>query len=145
MKISKQELIEMNVCADGLERFKVQTNNTNDRVDIASLVGGVNTYRDILWLASKCVTHERIVKFACDCALINIELIKPYSGHYDLIVDFLNNPITSSDATATACDANDAAARAAYAAYARAADAADAGDVEPVNKLLIELINEVEL
>src|SRR5688572_295494 len=33
-----------------------------------------------------------LIRFACDCALDNIKLIKPYTDKYDLIVDFLKNP-----------------------------------------------------
>ena len=128
MKISKQELIEMKACSDGLKRFMQQTNNTDEPVDVASLVNGKNTYSDLLWLAGEKLDKSRIVRFACDCALLNIELIKPYTDKYDLIVEFLKNP----NAAITAYAADAAAANAAYAAYAaaRAADVtyADAAD-----------------
>ena len=122
MKISKQQLIDMRACKSGLERIVEQTNNTDEPVEIASLINGKNNYYDLLWLASKLLPKERIFRFACDVTLINIELIKPYTDQYDLIVDFLKSPTTE-----TAADANDAVNDAADAAAdAAAADAADA-------------------
>ena len=79
MKITKAELIELGACKDGLERFIAQTNNTDEPVEVSSLVGGKNLYSDLLWLAGKKLTKERIVRFACDCALINIEKIRLYT------------------------------------------------------------------
>ncbi len=151
MKITKQELREMGACKDGLKRFIKQTGGTSEPVEVSSLVGGENTVGDLLWLAGKRLPQDRIVRFACDCALINIELIKPYTNDYDLIVDFLNNP------AAAAYTAAYAAYTAAYAAYA-AADAADAaaadaaaraasyaarvaGSEKEVNELLIRLFS----
>jgi len=95
MKISKSELIEMDACELGLKRFIEQTNNTEDSVEVTSLVGGLNTHEDLLWLASKKIPKRRIVRFAYDCALIVAHHIKPHTDNYDLIVDFLNN--ASSD------------------------------------------------
>ena len=126
MKITKAQLIELKACKSGLARFMAQTGNTDLPVDVASLVGGENTNNDLLWLAGKFITRDRIVRFACDCALINLELIKPYTDKYELIEEFLKTPTD--------------AARAARAA--RAADAADAADA-PVNSLLIAMFNEV--
>ena len=101
------------------------------------------------------IPKERIVKFACDCALINVELIKQYTTDedYQMVVNFLNNPTYNAALAANAADAAyhathvalaadadaayyaadaDAAANAAYAAYAAyaalTADAADAAD-----------------
>ena len=111
MKITKEELIELGACEEGLDRFIIQTNDTDEPVEASSLVGGENIYSDLLWLAGKKLTKDRIVRFACDCALINIEMIKPYTDKYDMIVDFLRNP-----ATHVATDAADAARAAAYAA-----------------------------
>lgn len=125
MKITKAELIELNACQSGLNRFITQTNNTDDPVEVSTLVGGKNTISDLLWLAGKKLPKERIVRFACDCELINIEKIKPYTDKYELIVDFLNNPTSAAYAA-------DAAASAAY--------AADAG-AYAVNKLLVELFH----
>ena len=77
------------------------------------------TKAHILWLVSKHQTRERIVRFACDCALINIELIKPYTDKYELILGFLRNP-TDNEAT-VAYTASLAAARVASANEATAA------------------------
>lgn len=167
MLITKQELIELNACKEGLERFIFQTSNTDAAVEVSSLVGGENTYSDLLWLAGKKLPKERIVRFACDCALINIELIKPYTDKYDVIVEFLQTPsatavsdcaayaaayaaYAAADADADAASAAYAAARAAYASvvvpasYAAdaadaAAHAADAGSREKVDELLVKL------
>lgn len=137
MKITKSELIEMGACQPGLKRFIKQTKGTNDAVEVSSLIGGENTYSDFLWLAGKKLSKERIVRFACNCALINIEKIKPFTDKYDLIIDFLNNPTDAAtcaayDAYSAACDAYSAAcdahasdaAYSAYSAYAAAHAAA---------------------
>jgi hypothetical protein len=92
MKITKQQLIELNACERGLERFIEQTDDTDKPVEIVSLIGGENTIGDLTWLAGKICDKKDIIKFVCKCALINIELIKPYTDKYDLIVGFLNNP-----------------------------------------------------
>lgn len=167
MKTNKKELVWFGTCKEDLDRFIDQTNNTESDVEVASLVGGKNTYSDILWLLNeKGVSRERIVRFACDCALLNIELIKPYTDKYRSIIDFLNNP-TNADAARAARDVV-RTTRAAYAsnparAAARAVRAAtravthdayvsntvDTADfarivytADKVNKLLIDLINE---
>ena len=162
MKITKAELIELGACKDGLERFIAQTNNTDEPVEVSSLVGGKNLYSDLLWLAGKKLTKERIVRFACDCALINIEKIRLYTDKYEMISDFLSNP--TGDTYAAYAAVRDAAVRdadvdraaacaaacAAYAAYAyavraaavraaRAADVAAAENRDKVNELLKEL------
>ena len=164
MKITKAELIEMKACEDGLERFINQTGNTGEPVEVLSLIGGENTLPDLVWLASKSLPKERIVRFACDCALINIEEIKPYTDDYDIIVEFLRNPTGGGLVAYAIDDAACAAARvaiygvahaAAYAAaravdvyfdvvqdavYIHAAHAAHAaGDEEKVNELLKEM------
>lgn len=95
MKISKAELIELEACKRFLQRFAKQTDDTCESVEITSLIGGKNTKLDLLWLAGKKLTREEIEKFACECALINIEKIKPFTDNYELIVDFLNNPSKS--------------------------------------------------
>tara|TARA_R110002074_G_scaffold195878_1_gene362433 strand:+ start:403 stop:963 length:561 start_codon:yes stop_codon:yes gene_type:complete len=126
MKISKQQLIEMKACKTDLKRFIEQTDNTDEPVEVLSLIGGKNTTADLLWLADKTLPKEKIVRFACDVALINIEKIKPYTNKYDLIVNFLMNPARATYARA-AYAAAAAAARAyddAIATYAYAADAA---------------------
>ena len=68
MKISKQELIELNACEDGLTRFIEQTNGTDEPVDVVSLIGGVNTIEDLLWLAGECLDKKDILVFTIKCA-----------------------------------------------------------------------------
>ena len=64
---------------------------------------------------------EKLTRFACDCALINIELIKPHTDKYDEIITFLTHPNATDTTHAHAAYA----AYAAYAAHAAAhADAA---------------------
>ena len=132
VKITKQELKNFGACQEGFKRFIIQTNNTDEPVGIISLIGGENTVSDLLWLAGKILSKEKIVRFACDCALLNIELIRPYTNDFNLIQDFLNNPSQNAARAARAAhaaSAADAAAHAAYAAHAAsAADAADAAD-----------------
>lgn len=113
MKITKKELIEMGACSDGLKRFIAQTGNTDEAVEVSSLVGGENKYSDLVWLATKKLPKERIVRFSCDCALVNIELIKPYTHEYDEIVEFLHNP--TREAADVVCGA---AARTVFAIHA---------------------------
>ena len=160
MKITKQELKNFGACQEGFKRFIIQTNNTDEPVEVISLIGGKNTVSDLLWLAGKILSKEKIVRFVCDCALLNIELIRPYTNDFNLIQDFLNNPSQNDAARAADADAAyaayavydayaaayaaRAAARAAYAA-ARAADAAraaaraaDAARAD-INKLLVKL------
>ena len=129
MKITKAELIELKACEDGLDRFIAQTNNTDEPVEVSSLVGGEVTYSDLLWLAGEKLPRERVVRFACDCALLNIELIKPYTDKYDLILEFLRNPAGAVGAVAWYAfrdtwrlpdDAIDASAYAYTSAYAAA-------------------------
>ena len=164
MKITKAELIERRVCKNGLKRFVKQTNNTREPVEVVSLIGGENTLLDFMWLACEMLPKERIVQFACDCALINIEVIKPYTDDYDLVVEFLRNPATRTHTAAGdvharavhaarvayATDAAYAVANAAYAntdcdvdeaATAAAYAAESAGDEEKVNELLRELFS----
>jgi hypothetical protein len=62
-----------------------------------------------------------LFKFSCACALVNIELIKPYTKDFDLILDFLKNPVKENARAATyAADAAYAAAHATYATRAAA-------------------------
>ncbi|EJS0970480.1 hypothetical protein NW995_002476 [Salmonella enterica] len=132
MKITKQELKDFGACQEGFKRFINQTNNTDEPVDVVSLIGGCNTVSDLLWLAGKILTKEKIVRFACDCALLNIEKIRPYTNDYNLIVDFLNTPAAAAGAAAAraagAAAARAAGAAAAAAAYAAADAAAYAAD-----------------
>ena len=69
---------------------------------------------------------QLLIKFACQCALEEVEQIRPYAKNYDLIVEFLKRPTARAAHAAAAY----AAARAAYAAADDAADGAadDAAD-----------------
>jgi hypothetical protein len=67
-----------------------------------------------------------LFKFSCACALVNIELIKPYTKDFDLILEFLKNPVKENSRAARAADAAYAAYAAADAARAAADAAADA-------------------
>ena len=51
MKITQNELIRLGACQPGLDRFRKQTNDTDQPVEIISLIGGRNTTADMLWLA----------------------------------------------------------------------------------------------
>jgi hypothetical protein len=121
-----KELKNFGACQEGFKRFIIQTNNTDEPVEVISLIGGKNTVSDLLWLAGKILSKEKIVRFACDCALLNIELIRPYTNDFNLIQDFLNNPSQNVAARAAraAYDAARAAARAACDAARAACDAA---------------------
>jgi len=164
MKISKSELIEMDACELGLNRFIEQTNNTEESVEVETLVGGANTYDDLLWLASKTIPTNRIARFACDCALINIEKIMPLTDKYDSIVNFLNDPkaecardvALNADSSSWAAGWDDGARRAARSASSagwcccgrsvddavQAAGWAAEMSKEKVNELLCEMFNE---
>ena len=120
MKITKAELIELGACEEGLDRFITQTNDTDEPVEVSSLVGGENIYSDLLWLAGKKLPTERIVRFVCDCALINIEKIKPYTDEYEIIVKFLSNPTGGAHVATAATTAATTAAAAAAAVRAAA-------------------------
>jgi len=65
MKISKQLLIEMDACQGGLDRFIEQTGNTDEPVEVLSLIGGKNISSDLTWLASETLPKEKIVRFTC--------------------------------------------------------------------------------
>nr|DAI71383.1 MAG TPA: hypothetical protein [Caudoviricetes sp.] len=52
MKITKQELKNFGACQEGFKRFIIQTNNTDEPVEVISLIGGKN-FRDCLKQAKK--------------------------------------------------------------------------------------------
>jgi len=139
MKISKQQLIELGACEDDLDRFIMQTNNSDE---VASLIGGENMVSDLLWLAGKTLLAKKLVRFACDCALVNVELIKPYTADFDLIIGFLNDPSDTkacivreaSQSAIAAMRAQDAPANCIYAAR-MIFSAANASNVD-IEKLL---------
>lgn len=102
MKITKKELLDMGACEDRLGRVLEQVEDAESVVNVSDLVGGEITYSDLLWLAGKKFTSARLVRLACDCALINIGLIKEYTENLVLVEEFLINPsadcIAASDA-----------------------------------------------
>ena len=118
--ITKAELISAKACLSGLTRFISQTNNTDEPVLITSLIGGKNTATDLLWLADKICTAEKMRSFARDVALVNIELIKPECSEADY-AQILNSLKTGKKATRAAHAAVHAAS---VVAAARAAVAA---------------------
>lgn len=169
MKISKAELIEINERTHELERLIKRIDISEGEVEVSSLVDDKTLMSDLVWLAGEKLPRKNIERFTCDCALINIEKIKPYTDKYDLIVEFLTNPTDDTadytaahDATYNAfCDAlaldDDNAAYAAYMAvdsyndYTRdyldnvstvvAYTCYAAGNREEVNKLLKKLFD----
>ena len=133
--ISKAELTRMKACKSVLERFIKQTNNTDDAVLVSDLFDGENTLSDLIWLARRLCTVDKIKKFARDVAMVNIELIKPYCSDtdYESTIHFMKtgenaraaffitrnavNAATAAHAINAAYTAH-AAARATYVAYA---------------------------
>lgn len=91
MKISIQDLIDLKACDNGKDRFCEATDYTHEPVEVTSLIGSCITISDFLWLAGETLPTKKIVDFACKCALINIEKIKPFTDDYDGIVSSLNN------------------------------------------------------
>ena len=64
--------------------------------------------------ASEKLPTERLIRCSCDCALINIDLIKPHTENFELIKSVLNKP---QIAEYHADDSDDEAYYAADAAY----------------------------
>ena len=138
MKIRKSELIEMGACKSGLKRFIAQTNNTNDHVDVLSLIGGKNTTNDLCWLAFKKIGKKSVVEFAVKCAkeVLHLTDAKEAKSAIEAAERWIENPTKDNkDAASAACDDAYAAAAAydavaaydaAAAAYAAAAAAYDA-------------------
>ncbi len=90
----------MGACTGGLKRFIKQVNGSDGEVDVLSLIGGESTASDLLWLAGKTLSKDKIVAFACDAALINIDKIKPYADKFDLILEALKSRVFTSAAVA---------------------------------------------
>ena len=105
IKITIQQLIQLGTDDAVLNAFIEQTNDTDKPVDLASLVGGKIPIEDLAWLSCVLCTspEQRVKMIRCvkDCALINIELIKPFvtKRDYNSIVKFLGNDVRfASDA-----------------------------------------------
>tara|TARA_R100000687_G_scaffold33154_2_gene27079 strand:- start:12478 stop:12999 length:522 start_codon:yes stop_codon:yes gene_type:complete len=107
MKIStnKKELIKLNACEDGFKTF-INAHGDND-VTLSQCLES-NGWDDVWWLISG--TYDQFSEeqkhdlriFGCKKALINIEKIKPYCSDedYNLIVNYLNNPMESARSAA---------------------------------------------
>ncbi|CAM0035687.1 hypothetical protein VPHK120G1_0021 [Vibrio phage K120 g1] len=94
MEITKQRLIGMRP-AGRLKRFISQTKNTEKPVKIVSLIGTEFTSKDLLWLAGRFgseLGYEKIMKFSCGCALVNLDRIEKYSPEFEVIKKFLKDP-----------------------------------------------------
>ncbi len=125
MKISTQELVKMGACPSGLKRFIKQVNGSDEEVEVLSLIGGENTTSDLLWGAGETLSKDKIVAFACDLALINIDKIKPYTDDFELIVEALKSRVFTSAAVAAVDYAVDYAAAFDAVAAIAAVDAVD--------------------
>lgn len=75
-KITKKQLIDLSTCADILDRFIEQTNNTDKPVEITSLIGGKSTTVDLVWLACHIFSRREVVAFALDCSR-SVEYLNP--------------------------------------------------------------------
>jgi hypothetical protein len=126
IKVSKKILIEMNACEYGVRQFMSHVKDENVELNALDLIDSDNISLDNkVWFATRVIRDKgKLVKFACNCALINIEKVRPYCNEtqYQFIIDYLKEP--AADAAADAAYAAADAARAARAA--RAAAAADA-------------------
>lgn len=96
--ITKEKLFEMKDDITFREEFEYEK-DLDKPISIISLITGdsktgFHSTTEFLWLAGEILPREKIVIFACDCALINVELIKPYvtEEYYKYIINFLNNP-----------------------------------------------------
>ena len=101
LTITKKQLIEFGAYEDGLARFMTRLNNTDEAVEIASLVegkttlvGGKNKIAEILWIAKKLGLKDKIRIFALKCARL-VELIEEFRKETiecnDAIETYLNN------------------------------------------------------
>ena len=93
MIITKDELIELEACEEGLETF-VEANGESATIVEALDSNGVE---DIFWYLERVDLTEKqeadLRGFAKSEALLNIELIKPYCSDtdYELILDYLKS------------------------------------------------------
>ncbi len=90
MQISMKELVKMGANPNILGRFKAQINGT-EKVEVLSLIGEKSIASDFIFLANKTLSREKLIAFACDVALINIDKIKQYTDDFDLIVESLKS------------------------------------------------------
>ncbi|MFT6347048.1 MAG: hypothetical protein ACJAYB_000029 [Psychromonas sp.] len=66
--ITKQKLLNLGAHQGLISRFIEQTGNTDQPVDILSLIGAENATDDLLWLAGQTLPKIKIVQFAVECA-----------------------------------------------------------------------------
>ncbi|MFT6347099.1 MAG: hypothetical protein ACJAYB_000080 [Psychromonas sp.] len=116
--ITKKQLVDLGACKPGFDRFIAQTGNTDQPVEIFSLIGGKNTTADFLWLAGKTLPKHRIVQFAVECAesVSHLHTDPRANAAIQSAKDWISEP--SEVNRLKVCDAAyDAAAYAASAAY----------------------------
>lgn len=166
MKTNKQELRDLGACEPGYKRFLEQTECTDDDVDVASLVGGENSCGDILWYLGYRLSKDRLYKFMRDCAILCVDNIREEDGK-QAILEFLKSPnyhrcvemANRIRITVTPSQEREViywaiTSMAAYQNLEACSVSADAEHIcdllqeiqmsDEVNKLLIDMINEVD-
>lgn len=93
MKITRIELLDMGACINGVRRFARQTDYSDAPIEVASLVGGDNLNSDFIWFLNKMYGSEIIVKLACEITLLAVDLVKSQIGDYELVLNWLNDPV----------------------------------------------------
>lgn len=91
--ITKIQLEDMGAPYDLIARFTEQTDGVESPVEISSLVGGCNRVKDFIWFVENLLTKKGIVKFTCKYTLLSINVIRPYTDKYELIVEYLQNSL----------------------------------------------------
>ncbi|MFT6347084.1 MAG: hypothetical protein ACJAYB_000065 [Psychromonas sp.] len=66
--ITKKQLVDLGADKGLISRFIEQTGNTDQAVNVLSLICGKNTTADLLWFAGKTLPKIKIVQFAVECA-----------------------------------------------------------------------------
>lgn len=103
MKISKAELLSLNACSGGYQRFVEQTHYTNEPVDLVTLIGGKNKISDFVWLIN--VKHSQghldARPFFAGLCLLGLEFVKPFftEQDYNIFVSYLKDYTNVSKAT----------------------------------------------
>ena len=124
--ITAEELRELEACEDGYVTF-VKKNGSEATYLEALESNGIG---DLLWYFDQTNNLSKgqrkdLQKLINSYALVNIELVKPYTDDYGIIVSFLEGDESKREAASAAASAAEAAAWATRAA-ARAARAARA-------------------
>jgi hypothetical protein len=130
IKITLETIRKQHPCKAGWKKVKAAN---NDQPFAVSSILDSNDLDDTLWVLRCLPEYDQLWrKFACWCALDNIELIEPYTDKYDQIVNYLIDPngadvadaVDVARATYSAVDsAYGAAARSAYGAACAARSA----------------------